>query len=375
MTSFEPGGSSFGSSLFGRSSAPFGAWESSTEKVENKKELNGFLDFGDGKDIPVKSPPDMEGVSSLSWIGDRFVFGSTWGSKVYCWEVDTTIRSRPVAVMSEHKAPVLSTCSSGSRVFSAGCDQKAIMWDIPTNTKTVVGKHDAPIKVVRHTRIEGTEMLVTGAWDKSVKVWDLRERKGVMNLSLPKRVYAMDVQDKTLVVGMPERTVEVFNLKNPHQRQKESQLSYQIRYISCMPSRLGYIASSISGRCSLVFYNPGPQPNQNFKFKCHRHKNDVYSVNCIDWVKPFQDHVFLTCGGDGSIAMWNKKTRQRLKASPRLNQSISCCKFSESGNKLAYALSYDYTMGEKPDHILKNNRIFLQRTTSIDDQGRPRARS
>jgi len=45
---------------------------------------------------------------------------------------------------------VLACCwnESGNRVFSAGGDNKAIFWDLATNSKSVVAEHDAPIKTV-----------------------------------------------------------------------------------------------------------------------------------------------------------------------------------------------------------------------------------
>lgn len=53
----------------------------------------------------------------------------------------------------------------------------------------------------------------TGGWDKHVKCFDPREDKCVASYALPGKVYSMDLVDNSLVVGMSERHVHIFDVR------------------------------------------------------------------------------------------------------------------------------------------------------------------
>jgi mRNA export factor len=78
--------------------------------------------------------------------------------------------------MYMHEGPVLDLCWSadGSKLFSCGADKAARMFDLAVNGNNgqavQVGAHDAPIKCIRWIESPGGGILVTGSWDKSIKV-------------------------------------------------------------------------------------------------------------------------------------------------------------------------------------------------------------
>ncbi len=98
-----------------------------------------------------------------------------------------------------------------------GCDKAARMLDLGTGQVQQVAAHDAPIKSCRFINDVGNmnNILVTGSWDKTIKYWDLRAPTPVHSLSLPERVYSLDVKGPLMVVGMAERHIQIFNLNNP----------------------------------------------------------------------------------------------------------------------------------------------------------------
>lgn len=55
---------------------------------------------------------------------------------------------------------------------------------------------------------------MTGSWDKTLKYWDLRQKKCVINVDLPERVYTCSVVGDLAVVGCANREIVVYDLKN-----------------------------------------------------------------------------------------------------------------------------------------------------------------
>ena len=75
--------------------------------------------------------------------------------------------------MYPHEGPVLDVCwngRDGSKLFSAGADKAARVFDVSTGQSSQVGAHDAPIKCARWIESPTGGILATGSWDKTVKV-------------------------------------------------------------------------------------------------------------------------------------------------------------------------------------------------------------
>lgn len=59
------------------------------------------------------------------------------------------------------------------------------------------------------------QMLMTGSWDKTLRYWDMRQQKMAANLPMPERVYAISAIEELAVVACAQRTILVYDLKNP----------------------------------------------------------------------------------------------------------------------------------------------------------------
>lgn len=62
----------------------------------------------------------------------------------------------------------------GNRVISAGADSAGRMYDVQTGQATQIAKHDAPIRVIKYVDTPNGGIVVTGSWDKTIKVRDYR---------------------------------------------------------------------------------------------------------------------------------------------------------------------------------------------------------
>jgi len=118
-----------------------------------------------------------------------------------------------------------------------------------------VAQHDQPVRCVRFFEVNGTQMVVTGSWDKTVKYWDLRQPTPLGTLQCQERVYTMDVRDNLLVVGTADRYINVVNLKEPTKFYKtlQSPLKWQTRVVSCFTDANGFAIGSIEGRCAIQY--------------------------------------------------------------------------------------------------------------------------
>lgn len=109
---------------------------------------------------------------------------------------------------------------------------------------------------------------------------------------LEDRVYALDAKGSNIVVGTADKNIHVFDSCNKL-GEFRSPLNYQTRCISIFEDNSGFAVGSIEGRVAIEYYNEmqykasqqKPQHLKSFVFKCHRHDNDVYAVNAIDFHK------------------------------------------------------------------------------------------
>ena len=119
----------------------------------------------------------------------------------------------------------------------------------------MVAQHEQPIHAVRFFDMQGTSMIVTGSWDKTVKYWDLRTQAPAATVQCQDRVYTMDVKDKLLVVGCADRYINIINLDEPQKFYKtiQSPLKWQTRVVSCFTDAAGFAVGSIEGRCAIQY--------------------------------------------------------------------------------------------------------------------------
>jgi mRNA export factor len=138
---------------------------------------------------------------------------------------------------------------------SGGADKEAKLCDLATLQTTQVAAHDAPVRCVRFFEANGTPMLVTGSWDKTVKYWDLRQQTPAATLQCQERVYTMDVRNNLLVIGTADRYINVVSLTDPTKFYKtiQSPLKWQTRVVSTFTDGQGFAIGSIEGRCAIQY--------------------------------------------------------------------------------------------------------------------------
>ncbi|KAJ1971387.1 RNA export factor gle2 [Dimargaris xerosporica] len=180
----------------------------------------------------------------------------------------------------------------------------------------------------------------------------------------------MDSVQQLLVAATAERHVCIYDLSNPTTpfQTIQSPLKWQTRVISCLVDASGYMLGSIEGRVAIQYIQTKDQGN-NFTFRCHRDRNNIYAVNDMS-VHPTYG-TFSTAGSDGLIHIWDKGSKQRLKSFDNVGGTVPCTAFNRNGSIFAYAVSYDWSKGHQNIPAGNPCKIFLHPVQDEDAKPRP----
>jgi len=288
-------------------------------------------------------------ISSVKFCptSSNFLFVTSWDGSSRLYDVGSnTLRTR-----FDQDLPVLDCCFTDStHGYVGGLDCSLKWYDFNTSEESVIGFHKAPIKSLEFCPELG--IIVTGSWDRSIMLWDPRQKKSTGTHDQNERVYTMALSEERLVVGTANRKVMVWDLRNMGvvQQRRESSLKFQTRCIRCFPNKQGYVLSSIEGRVAVEYFDPSPEvQKKKYAFKCHRVKTEgveyIYPVNSISFHTGY--NTFATGGSDGFVNVWDGFNKKRLCQFHRYPSSISSLSFSHDGSVLAIAVSYLDEEGEK----------------------------
>ncbi|AFZ79645.1 hypothetical protein BEWA_024940 [Theileria equi strain WA] len=274
---------------------------------------------------------------------------SSWDKTLRLYNVDSSENGKLVH-KCEWSAPVMDCIflEDDKKVAFGDLNKNLNLLDIETGAVVTVGRHNAPVRTVRFN--SQLKSLVSGGWDKRIKVFDLRSTnlKPTADVEIYGKAYCMDMINNTLVVGDSMKRVYIYDLSRglsgfSTPDTKDGILKFQYRYLRCFPDEKGFALSSIEGRVAWEYFSKDPEVvSQQYAFKCHRNKtsseNDVaYAVNTIDFHPQYG--TFVTGGADGLVCAWDGFSRKRLWKSVTFDTSVASVSFNSTGDKLAIAVS------------------------------------
>jgi mRNA export factor len=320
------------------------------------------------QDVVVPNPP-VQTVTQLRWSpAANFLSCSGWSKEVRIWDVANTGQATPKIVLPQ-SAPILCCdwLHTGDGVVHAACDGivRLTALERPDHPSTLeLGTHAAPVKCVSWNK--GIRAVISGSWDKSVRFFDPRRgsSKEVLALKLGERVHAMDSQAELLAVGLADRTVVLYDIRQlatqrPLRDYTAPFLDRQSTSLVIFPDRKSFALASIEGRVQIQYLVTPDDKDRSFVFRCHRVGNyDAYAVNALAATDAHE--TLATAGSDGSFVFWDKEKRKRLHEFKRMANPITAIAFNRNGTIFAYATGYDWSRGAQyHDKHPTNPQIFV----------------
>lgn len=210
-----------------------------------------------------------------------------------------------------------------------------------------VGEHSGPISCLSY--LPG--YLVSGSWDKTVKVWDVKSRVALLDYVLENKVLGIANDGTSRVFcACTERTIVSFDTEKPQQSPitRSTPITYQTRSVAAND---GYLAIGFcEGR--IVIESLYEEDSTFHAFKAHIADSDgmkiVYPVNALAF-QPGTNYI-LTGGSDGNVVLINMETQRIMQPlkdenNEQFDTSISSVSFSKDGKMLAVAVSYCWENG------------------------------
>lgn len=342
-----------------------------------------FLLFFTNSPVKLKDAP-QDLISSVRFApAGPILLTTSWDAQVRIYDARQdhgTLHSQIT-----YKAPLLDACwdrtSGNSTAYVAGFERRVYALDVEQGKTTPIGRdHNRAIKAVVHH--SESRSVISGSFDKTLQQTDTRTPAGESQIfQLPGKVFAMDSTDRHLVVGMSERLVHVYDLRNlrggPLQ-QNESSLKYPTRTLRCIPNDVGYVNTSIEGRVAVEYFNlPGTPQHEKYAFKCHRIVDK--SPNSVDTVTPVNAiafhptyGTFFSGGSDAVVCLWDFQARKRMKQYPRFPASVMALDVDSTGTMLAVGVSDD-AYKENPIELgpaPKASAVFVRYLGSDEARGK-----
>ncbi|KAK4617642.1 Mitotic checkpoint protein [Fulvia fulva] len=350
--------------------------------------------------------PPVDAISSIRYSpdGNTLLVGA-WDSNIHiytrngeAWQLSSKIPS---------EAPILDLAwnADSTTFYAVGLGHEVVSYTANEgeSSRVVLSTHSQAANKVAYSAQH--HILLSTSWDGTLHIHEPPQNGAAgryVSVELPAKPFALSLTTDRAVVVMAERKVHVYDLQalsalvpragdttgeqqaiavTPWQT-RDSNLKFMARDLACMPSGEGFAASSIEGRVSVEWFDPVQNENA-YAFKCHREKTTVkteegedkpldviYPVNAIAF---HPEHgSFATGGGDGVVALWDAKTKRRIRQYPKLPASVLALEFSGDGKELVIGISPGFEDGQEdaepnPELI----KIFVRTMGPDEAKGKP----
>lgn len=245
--------------------------------------------------------------------------------------------------------PLLSVCIIESKIYVGTVTGELLECDFENKCfASVVGlcRTIAAMGICKlfHHKQGQINYIICISWDGTINVVnvDLGVLELWMRATDGEKVITADCNSEQLIIATTGKKILRFDLPlviNSQSTHLSPALKYQIRDIKLLPTKDGYVISSIDGRVAVEYFN---NPEKEFAFRCHRKDAKdmqlVYPVNCLAFVPGTLK--LLTGGSDGCVSLWNLETKRKIKQYESFS-SLSVVKMVTDGEQYFTGVSDD----------------------------------
>ena len=197
------------------------------------------LDLFVHHDIVLSSfPLSLEWIPYKNNLKCNYALVGSFTPRIEIWNLDimdaiepeiilglnTESKNKSKITVSEdlyHTDAVMSLClntANTNYVASAGADKKVLIWDLnssPSSAASSFKEHNDKVKSVKRNKIE-ENLLVTGAYDKTIKIFDTRVNKSVFTYKVNSDIECIDwsIKDKyKMLFSFEDGRIQLFDLQ------------------------------------------------------------------------------------------------------------------------------------------------------------------
>ncbi|CAI6374665.1 unnamed protein product [Macrosiphum euphorbiae] len=302
---------------------------------------------GTESDIEIIDPPStyvsaME-FSSYHTIRNNYLAASCFDRTVRLWEVRRSRKNEPKTVI-EMPSLILDIAWSihGRGVYMASIDNQLQFIDFGKPNILLYSAnnyHDGPVRtcnVIKKTNY--ISCIMTGSWDKTIKIWDSRCIEPVVTINLPYNIACADVEDDMAVVCTERGMIYVYELGprikmtayfNTHQSESCSAAIFRDRRTG---KPAGFTLGTPEGFIIPIYIDKSHDvPNVEIAMPL----NNNAAVNDIKY-HPI-NHVTAVLGSNGHCSFFNMEPPGATILLDKCCQaSINKCCFNVDGTIFAY---------------------------------------
>lgn len=307
-----------------------------------------------------------DGISSLTFHPRKMniLLSTSWDKS---FKVYNVLTNDVICEWSDQAALLTGALHDQEHVcYVGGLTGNLIKYDFTRQIEEKIGSHEKAIKTLKY--LPGKQIAITGSWDQTCSIWDVRSGALAQKLPCPERVYTMDItpNENYLVIGHAQRIICVWDLRNMGTSlavqisKRESNIEHQIRSIACGNDNETFAVCASEGRVSMNWIELEKNNANHYAFRCHRSKEGsseiLYPVNAIAF-HPIHG-TFMTGGSDGNVQLWDGVQRKKLPVSYSFPNSVADVKFNNEGTIMAVASSYTFESGPKEN---KKDEIYIHK--------------
>lgn len=244
--------------------------------------------------------------------------------------------------------PVISCCYFNGMLFAGLVDGSLVAVESGNTIKA----HESIIKGIQNYN---NQFFVTGSFDGTLKFWDFKSPSPIHSISLPAKVYSMELKDSFLVVALSDKTIITYDMKNVNQPTVfPTKMLYSLRCVACHKDSDSFATGSVEAKVEVFSRSC---PSKKLAFRCHRVDNKLYSVNVIRFY-PNDSDLIVTGGADGSLVWFDRMNRSKLFTKD-FGIPITAGEFSNDGKYFIFAIGDDWSKGYMGEYIKPSLKMIL----------------